>query len=194
MKIVIALDGSKFAEDILIPASELAARGGDCTEVHLIRVVDPREAHITWLKPPGLMERSSSIGGTGGRAYSSYRSCDGVSTETDLQAQDRHYQHAKFYLETVANKFFPRSGRTKVVFGTKPAEEILAYSRKEKTDLIAIATHGRTGLAKTMLGSVAAELMRSHVAPLLMVCPTGLKDTAGTTTIHSKTKTAGSVV
>ena len=47
-------------------------------------------------------------------------------------------------------------------------------SLREKADLIAIATHGRTGQAKLLLGGVAGELLKAHVAPIFMVRPEGL--------------------
>ena len=62
----------------------------------------------------------------------------------------------------------------RAVMGENPAEEIVNYASREKVDLIAIATHGRTGLAKMMMGSVAGELLKARVAPLFMVRPEGL--------------------
>ncbi len=50
-------------------------------------------------------------------------------------------------------------------------EEILKYSEKTKIDLIVIATHGRTGLMHTLLGSVAEKVIRLSKIPVLVSKP-----------------------
>jgi len=50
-----------------------------------------------------------------------------------------------------------------------PAEEILAYAQQEHIDLIAMATHGRTGLKRVALGSVAEHVLRRASTPVLLV-------------------------
>jgi nucleotide-binding universal stress UspA family protein len=51
------------------------------------------------------------------------------------------------------------------------AEEIVAFAKQEAVDLVAMATHGRTGLLHLILGSVAAEVLRSLTIPILLVRP-----------------------
>jgi nucleotide-binding universal stress UspA family protein len=51
----------------------------------------------------------------------------------------------------------------------EPASEILALSESEHTDLIALATHGRTGFTRWALGSVAERILRTAEVPLLLV-------------------------
>ena len=70
---------------------------------------------------------------------------------------------AEEYLDDVAARFFPGGAVKKVVVGQNPAEEIANYASEEKVDLIALATHGRTGLARVMMGSVAGELLKALV-------------------------------
>jgi CheY-like chemotaxis protein len=53
----------------------------------------------------------------------------------------------------------------------EPADEIIDFARQEGTDLILMATHGRSGLRETLHGSVTAAVVRSGVAPVLMVRP-----------------------
>ncbi len=53
----------------------------------------------------------------------------------------------------------------------KPAEQILACSRERKADLIALATHGRTGVGRLLVGSVTEEVLRHADAPLLVCRP-----------------------
>lgn len=48
-----------------------------------------------------------------------------------------------------------------------PGEEIAAYARKHDVDLIAVSTHGRTGLRRFALGSVTEEILRHATAPVL---------------------------
>lgn len=50
-------------------------------------------------------------------------------------------------------------------------EEIINYSKEKKIDLIVIATHGRTGLLHTLLGSVAEKVIRFSKTPVLVITP-----------------------
>ena len=55
-----------------------------------------------------------------------------------------------------------------VRFGN-PAVEIVRYAHDEDFDLIAIATHGRTGLAHLFMGSVTEKVVRKAPCPVLVV-------------------------
>jgi nucleotide-binding universal stress UspA family protein len=57
---------------------------------------------------------------------------------------------------------------SEVRFG-HPAEEIIAYARDIKADLIAMCTHGRSGIARWAYGSVADKVLRSAACPVLLV-------------------------
>jgi nucleotide-binding universal stress UspA family protein len=50
-----------------------------------------------------------------------------------------------------------------------PVTEILAYARERKAGLIILGTHGRTGLAHALLGSVAEKIIRQSEIPVLTV-------------------------
>jgi nucleotide-binding universal stress UspA family protein len=50
-----------------------------------------------------------------------------------------------------------------------PHERVARAARAKKVDLLVIGTHGRTGLAKFFLGSVAARLIASVSCPVLTV-------------------------
>jgi len=52
-----------------------------------------------------------------------------------------------------------------------PAAEIIAYARKNKVDLIAMSTHGRTGLARWVLGSVTDKVLHGARMPMWLVRP-----------------------
>lgn len=51
----------------------------------------------------------------------------------------------------------------------EPANEILRYAKSANIDLIVMSTHGRTGLARVVLGSVAEAVVRGAPCPVLTV-------------------------
>jgi universal stress protein A len=57
---------------------------------------------------------------------------------------------------------------TALVFG-RPAREILAYASRHGIDLIVMGTHGRTGVTRAVLGSVAEAVVRRAGCPVLTV-------------------------
>lgn len=50
-----------------------------------------------------------------------------------------------------------------------PAEQILAYADEQEVDLIVAGTHGRTGIRRQLLGSVAERLVRHSESPVMTV-------------------------
>jgi nucleotide-binding universal stress UspA family protein len=58
--------------------------------------------------------------------------------------------------------------RTDVMLEQRPAAGILAEADATQADLIAIETHGRRGLARLFLGSVADKLVRTGAVPVLL--------------------------
>jgi len=50
-------------------------------------------------------------------------------------------------------------------------EEIIKYSEEKKIDIIVIATHGRTGILHTLIGSVAEKVIRFSKTPVLVITP-----------------------
>src|SRR5471030_3050564 len=67
------------------------------------------------------------------------------------------------------------AGRTVVnaMVEGSPKVEIIKYAHKHNIDLIVIATHGRTGLAHVIMGSVAESVVRTAPCPVLTVRPEG---------------------
>ena len=49
------------------------------------------------------------------------------------------------------------------------AKEILAFAKKESVDLVVMGSHGRTGLSRLLMGSVAEEVVRRAACPVLIV-------------------------
>jgi len=62
-----------------------------------------------------------------------------------------------------------------VVAGGRPHEVILRIAYKEGADMIVMGTHGRTGLARAIIGSVADRVVRHSKLPVVLV-PTKLDD------------------
>jgi hypothetical protein len=63
---------------------------------------------------------------------------------------------------------------TLVDVGT-PASTISKVARQESVDLIVMATHGRTGLARLTMGSVATTTVQQAHTPVLLVRSPGLE-------------------
>lgn len=54
-----------------------------------------------------------------------------------------------------------------------PSEEIVRFTEDERTDLLVVGTHGRSGLQRALLGSVAERVLRNAPCPVLAIRPTG---------------------
>jgi nucleotide-binding universal stress UspA family protein len=91
----------------------------------------------------------------------------------DLQEKTR----AEAYLQRVAGKMRERGlhVQMRVVIADDVAKAILTEAEVEKTNLIALATHGRGGLKRLLLGSLADKLVRTATSPVLVCGPTGKK-------------------
>lgn len=57
----------------------------------------------------------------------------------------------------------------KLVPGGDPAEQVVAYANANDVDLIAVTTHGRTGIKRLLLGSVAEGIIRHAAVPVLVL-------------------------
>jgi nucleotide-binding universal stress UspA family protein len=72
------------------------------------------------------------------------------------------------------------AARGEVVFG-RDAETIVDYAADRGIDLIVMGTHGRTGMAHLLLGSVAERVVRTAHCPVLTVRFTPQIETVGVT-------------
>ncbi len=90
-------------------------------------------------------------------------------SETVLRDKDNE---ALRRLEEVSRKFFSEAKKVNhVILRGDPVEEIVRYARSRNCDLIVMATHGRTGVAHIMVGSVAEKVVRHSPIPVLTVKP-----------------------
>lgn len=61
--------------------------------------------------------------------------------------------------------------RLTTILQGRAADEIVAYANRVAADLIVMGTHGRTGIRRVLLGSVAEQVLRQARCPLLVVPP-----------------------
>ena len=91
-----------------------------------------------------------------------------------LQVMDKEEAAAVQYLGDQAQKL-AGSVRSRVVQGDA-ASAILSTADDEKADLIAISTHGRSGLRRFLFGSVATKLLEASKVPVLFLRPKAGED------------------
>ncbi len=95
-------------------------------------------------------------------------------TPLELDAIDARRAEATRYLEDQARTLLP-AGTTvtvRVALSASPAAAILDAVRSWGADLVAISTHGRSGVARMVAGSVADKVYRGSEVPTLIVRPT----------------------
>jgi nucleotide-binding universal stress UspA family protein len=149
-KILVAVDGTPLSESILEKAVPLASAMQ--AEVLLVRVIQP-----TVIGNLAILEVSA-----GGIAPT-------VIEKLETWHEER-LQEATAYLEKLAGTLRLKSltVRTNVVSLEQPAVAIMNEARSQGADVIAIETHGRSGLARFFLGSVADKVIRGATIPVLV--------------------------
>jgi nucleotide-binding universal stress UspA family protein len=152
-RVLIPLDGSALAEQVLEPALALGA--ATQAEYTLLRVVQP-------MIPGGHIPASAKV--------------SGLREPLLKQLQALHRQEsteAQEYLERIAERLRARAltVQTRVVSQERPATAILEDASAHGADLIALATHGRGGLKRLLLGSVADKVLRGGATPVLVYRP-----------------------
>lgn len=140
--ILVPLDGSRLGESVLKHALELADPG--VTRITLVRVVEP--AHV-------------------GPEFA-------INVQSDTLIEER-VEGAHDYLKELAAELRSEGHvvDTDVVVATSPATAILNYATVNTADIICMATHGRTGVKRLLLGSVADKVMRGASVPILLYRP-----------------------
>jgi nucleotide-binding universal stress UspA family protein len=143
-RILVALDGSQLAEQILPYAEPLAEKFS--ATVILLRATMPVAPAV-----------AAEVGIAGG-----------FVDPTPIIEEERH--EAARYLEQVADRL-RRRGITVECLHTEgsPAEAILEHAQRSNSDLLALTTHGRGGLGRLVFGSVADEVLRKSPCPVLLV-------------------------
>jgi nucleotide-binding universal stress UspA family protein len=154
-RVLVPLDGDPLAEQVLEPAAALAQLVG--AEITLLRVV----------RPAGPVPADLPEGAAGREAAALLEQVRGLHRQVLREAEG--------YLTRVAGRLRApgRRVQTKVVVGEHAASAILDEARDGGADLIALATHGRHGLPRLLLGSVADKVVRGAAAPVLVLRPQG---------------------
>jgi nucleotide-binding universal stress UspA family protein len=95
---------------------------------------------------------------------------DRVYVGIHQQVLDQQRQEAETYLAALEGVFREKGIEAQTRIGYGPVvEEITAIAEEEGADLIAIASHGRTGLSRVFYGSVAAGVLHRVDRPLLVI-------------------------
>ena len=155
-KVLVPLDGSPLSESVLPHAEEIAAKFG--SEVVLVRVVATLGELLRELLPQGGLQSA------------------GASAELGIKVAERQHEseraEAERYLAGIAGRLRSKSFKVhdRVEEGG-PSQAILAAARATGAGLIAMSTHSRTGLPRSVLGSVADEVVRESHLPVLLIHP-----------------------
>ena len=139
--ILVPLDGSKRAEAILPHVEEMAHHFK--AEVILLQVVEP----------PSIVAAPYA-----------------ELVELNLEGLKRHMNEADAYLAGLQGEFREKNIKAKRYVESGPViEAILNAADREGADLIAMASHGRSGLSRVFYGSVAAGVLQRVDRPLLLI-------------------------
>ena len=139
--ILVPLDTSKRAEAILRHVEELAQRYH--AKVIFLHVVE---------HPPLIVEP------------------EGPNIALYQQELERRIKQAESYLAALQGEFREKGieAQTRIVYGSV-VEAIINTAEREGADLIAMASHGRSGLSQVFYGSVAAGVLHRVDRPLLLI-------------------------
>jgi nucleotide-binding universal stress UspA family protein len=154
-KIMVPLDGSELAECVL-PHVAAITTGCKIATVVFVRVIDP-----------GTVSASLPAQGELGSQEKSRR-----------QLEEERIKNAETYLKKIIESISIENAVLQYeVLEGKVAETLADWAEKNDVDLIVIASHGRSGIGRWVMGSVADRIMRSVCIPVMMIrapgCATG---------------------
>jgi len=151
-KILAPLDGSDFSECTLGHVRAIAT-SCNVPEVVLLRVLEPLE---------GVYEKMSEH--------------EKMSEPWISEMQDKAQAVAEDYLSELTDNLKKEGIAAEgVVVRGRAAEEILEYAKNNQVDLIIMSTHGRSGVSRWFIGSVADRVVRHCVAPVLLASPSSCR-------------------
>jgi len=98
-----------------------------------------------------------------------------IYSETQLKQMESLRTSAKGYIERVAaqlkQKGIAATAEFREVTQGAEAEEIIKLADETQADVVAMSTHGRSGIGRWVLGSVADRVLHEGNTPLLLVRP-----------------------
>jgi nucleotide-binding universal stress UspA family protein len=146
-KIMVPLDGSELAECVL-PHVEAITTGCKITNVVFVRVVAPIQLLV---KLPAQGEL-------------------GFQEKDRREMEEHRKKTAKTYLEKIVQKTALEGAVLSYeVLEGRVAETLAHWAEQNDVDLIIIASHGRSGVSRWVMGSVADRLLRSVCVPVMMI-------------------------
>jgi nucleotide-binding universal stress UspA family protein len=151
--IFIPLDGSKLAEHMLRRAVELGRlTGAAYTLLSVLKPIPP----VSY--PTGSASLDTEV--------------KSMLDQID-EIQEELRRDRLTYLEGVARPLRDEGLKvaTKVVIEERPGVAILHEAAPPAADLVALETHGRRGLSRLILGSVADKVIRAAAVPVLVHRP-----------------------
>jgi nucleotide-binding universal stress UspA family protein len=167
--ILVPLDGSVLAESALPHVETVAEqRGGELLEVVLLRVCELADTAFT---SPDRYHLIPNL------IPDPYPPTMPVSRQKDIEQEitkckevnQKYLAEVAKRLETTGLKVRKEVLVSKSPLEAKPADEIIDYANKTATDLIVMATHGRSGLSRWAYGSVAERIVYGGNTPVLLI-------------------------
>ena len=154
-KILLTNDGSELAAAAVPHAATIAKATG--APLVLLQVIDS-VVHVMTMMTPSTMEPMSSGEIT-----------DGIAEEAvTAQRQDAEQNLAKIREQLLAEGV---TNVTAFVAEGQPGDAIVDTAAAQGCDLIIMATHGRSGIGRAVLGSVADHVVRNSHQAVLLVRP-----------------------
>lgn len=161
--VLVPLDGSEFSRQIF-DVIESYLRPDDVALV-LMQVIAPQ---LLTSDNPVYSSALEETVWTGTFSVRAQR----MEQQLALSAQERETYRVEVHeeLEDLARGLRQRGYdvTTEVQFG-EAAERIIEYVQTNEIDLVAMTTHGRTGLGRLLLGSVATEVLHQLPVPILLL-------------------------
>lgn len=154
-RILVPLDGSELAARALPHAQALAALAG--ARLILLQVI-PSTAML-------VSETAVGTPGLGLPTVDPFLSASQYETVETTLAEEAQ----KILDEAAAPLRAESLPVDTIILKGMAADAILAYAKEEKIDLIVMSTHGRSGLARMVYGSVAENVLRHAICPILLV-------------------------
>ena len=175
-KVLIPLDGSDFSRQILNVISDFF-RPED-VELVLMRVATQTLLSADSRSYADLMAEQTYMG-----TYGTYTPNQEHQWAVSAQERDTYRVQLQGELGGEARRLYEQGYKvtTEVHFG-EPAQRIIDFVNDMDIDMVAMTTHGRTGLGRLVLGSVAERVLRGVHVPVLLWRNTFMTEHAPATT------------
>lgn len=153
-KILVPLDGSKFSECSLEHVKQIAV-GCHVSQVILLAAVEPARNRIVWPSNETQAQESAT---------------QIVDDQRELHRKAESYV---FGIAEILKKegIAAQSIAIDEMENEQAAEVILNYAQNNNIDLIAMSTHGRSGVSRWAIGSVAEKIVRYSPVPVMTITP-----------------------